>query len=271
MRIEFVKMHGTGNDYIFFDCKDGKIPDGVSDFVKKISKRRFSIGGDGAVFICPSNIADAKMVMYNADGSEGKMCGNAIRCVAKYICKSGNVKIETASGIKEVTIDGAYATVKMGKANFAVSSVPVRTHRDEFINCDIAVMKTKMKVTSLSVGNPHAVVFVKNFDKIDVEKAGREIEYNKLFPERTNVEFVKIIDTHTIEMRVWERGSGITLSCGSGACAAVAAGVKLGFIKEYATVVLEGGTLYVTCDKDFNIELTGDAHETYRGTYETES
>lgn len=292
MKAEFFKMHGAGNDYIFFDCIKNDIfgyisdnfkrPENIDKFVSHISKRRFSIGGDGVVFICPSSIADVKMRMFNADGSEGKMCGNAIRCIGKYVrenfLEKTDITVETLSGIKRLklflngdTVD--LISVDMGKANFSLDTIPMNTSNPsdkDFILKKISAGGKEYISTALSVGNPHIVIFTDDTDKINIEKEGKEIENHSFFPERVNAEFAEIIDTSTVKMRVWERGSKETLACGTGACATVAAGVKNGFLKcnEPVKVILKGGELSVTCTKDFYLNLMGNAKKTYVGVYE---
>ena len=292
MKAEFFKMHGAGNDYVFFDCiktdvlgyisDNSKRPENIEKFVSHISKRRFSIGGDGAVFICPSNVADVKMRMFNADGSEGKMCGNAIRCIGRYVYenlfKKTDITVETLSGVKKLKIisndkSGCLVSVDMGKADFSLDKIPMKTKDPsdkDFVLKNLLTGVKEYTSTALSVGNPHVVIFTDDTDKINIEIEGKAIENHPFFPERVNVEFAKIIDTHTVKMRVWERGSGETLSCGTGACATVAAGVKNGFLKynEPIKVILKGGELSVTCTDGFCLNLTGNAEKTYGGVYE---
>ena len=231
MKIHFTKMQGTGNDYIYISCAD-KIPFDPAALASVMCPRRLSVGADGIVLICPSQKADAAMRIFNADGSEGKMCGNAIRCVGKYLWDSRAVRktvitVETLSGVKTLTLrtDGDAASsvsVDMGYAEFDPEKIPVLSS-EKMIGSEIAVGGMRVRVTALSVGNPHAVVFCDDIASLDLEKIGPAFEHHPLFPERVNTEFVRIVSRTGIEMRVWERGSGETWACGTGACAAVCA------------------------------------------------
>ncbi len=275
MKLSFTKMSASGNDFIYFNCMDQRIdnPEGLS---LQLADRHTGIGGDGVVLICPSEVADAKMRMFNLDGSEGRMSGNAIRCVGKYLYDKGIVdktklSIETLSGIKTVELhkfDGIVkeATVDMGRAEFAPSKLPAKFDGERVINENLQVGDTELAVTCVSLGNPHAVVFSKNPDALDVENLGPAIEEHDAFPERINVEFVRVVDDHTLKMRVWERGSGETLSCGTGACAAAVAGVENGFCKkgEDITVRMRGGSLVIRYTDD-TVTLRGDAAIAYEG------
>ena len=223
MIFKFTKMHGAGNDYIYFDCFEHDISN-PNELSIKLSDRHKGIGGDGIVLILPSNVADAKMRMFNADGSEGKMCGNAIRCVAKFLFDrkrvGAHLTIETLSGIKTLDViktdkGGKALEVKvdMGAPILNPSKIPCKFDGDSVVDKTINIDGVDYKVTCVSMGNPHSVVFCNNVDKIDLEKVGPLFENSELFPERVNAEFVKVIDEHTIEMRVWERGSGETWAC----------------------------------------------------------
>ncbi len=278
VRLKFTKMQGTGNDYIYFNCFDQKInnPEGLS---VRFSDRRYGIGGDGVILICPSDVADAKMKMYNADGSEGKMCGNGIRCIGKYLCDHGMVRgnkitVETLSGIKTLQVyrhDGQNDVFKvdMGKAELSSELIPVAINKEKVINEPVVIGGESYNITCVSMGNPHAVVFCNNVEKIDLEKIGPQFENSELFPERINAEFVKVIDDHTIEMRVWERGTGETWSCGTGACAVAVAAVENGYCKknEPITVKLRGGNLVIEYTDD-TVYLTGVAETVYEGEIE---
>lgn len=273
--IHFSKMQGSGNDYIFIDNFDGKItcPESIA---LTYADRHFGIGGDGLVLIERSSIADARMRIFNIDGSEGKMAGNCIRCVAKYLYDKGIVKkdvmqIETASGIKEVTVylsDGAVtsASVNMGKANFAPESILVKAEGERVLNYPLTVDGKDYRINCVSVGNPHCVVFCDKVDAIDVEGVGPKFEYNKAFPERVNTEFVRVVNKNTLKMRVWERGNGETWACGTGACAAVAVACELGYFEcgKDITVKVKGGDLIVNYTPD-GITLTGNACLIYEG------
>lgn len=281
MRIEFTKMHGIGNDYIYVNCMEKEL-ENPSDIAVEMSKRRFSVGADGLVMICKSNVADAKMRMFNADGSEGKMCGNATRCVGKYlydnkIVDKTEITLETLSGIKYISLKvendiAISARVDMGIANFEPVAIPVISE-NPMINEPILINGREYKITTVSVGNPHAVTFVDQVDNIELEKIGPLFENNEIFPERVNTEFVKIIDNKTLQMRVWERGSGETLACGTGACAVAAAAIKNGHcnFNTEITVKLIGGDLKILIDSEYKIFMEGPATKVYEGVYEYEN
>ncbi len=269
MEIKFTKMYGCGNDYVYIDGFEYDI-ENPSELAVKMADRHFGVGGDGIIMICPSDVADAKMRMFNLDGSEGKMCGNGIRCVSRYLydrrkIHKDELKIETLSGIKTIHInlkDGEFesATVNMGKAEFESSKIPVVSDKAEVIDEPLTVGGRDYKITCVSMGNPHCVVFCDDPEKIELEKIGSLFEKNKIFPEGVNTEFVRIIDAHTIEMRVWERGSGETLACGTGSCAAVAASKVCGKVSAEGdvTVKLRGGELRVNYNSD-RVLMTGEA------------
>ena len=246
MKIPFTKMQGIGNDYIYVNCMSGEYFD-PAELSVKMSPRHMSVGADGLVLICSSDTADAKMRMFNADGSEGRMCGNAIRCVGKYLYENGivdkiNISVETLSGIKYLTLtveNGkvAYVSVDMGTASFVPCKIPV-VSESELINAPITVPSGGYRFTAVTVGNPHAVIYADEIDSLDLYKIGPEFENNELFPERINTEFVKVItDTH-LQMRVWERGSGETWACGTGACAVVAASVRTEYVLRILKLLL---------------------------------
>ena len=278
IRLRFTKMQGTGNDYIYFNCFDQNInnPEGLA---VRFSDRHYGIGGDGVILICPSDVADAKMKMYNADGSEGKMCGNGIRCIAKYLCdhnmvNSNTITIETLSGIKVLKVyrhDGENDVFKvdMGKAELRSDLIPVALNKPRVINEPVNIGGEDYNITCVSMGNPHAVVFCNNVEKIDLERIGPMFENSELFPERVNAEFVKVIDERTIEMRVWERGTGETWACGTGACAVAVAAVENGLCKkgEPITVKLKGGNLEIEYTDD-TVYLTGLAETVFEGEIE---
>lgn len=276
MNIKFTKMHGAGNDYIYINGFEQKIED-IEKFAIFASHRQFGIGGDGVVMILPSENADAMMRMFNADGSEGKMCGNAIRCVGKYvydngICKKEKMAIETLSGIKYLDIktkDGLFysACVDMGIASFDTKDLPADTEKSELIDESIEILSKEYKITCVSMGNPHAVTFVDDVKSLDFSKIGTEFENYKLFPERINTEFVKKIDDTTIEMRVFERGSAETLACGTGACASVVACVRKGILEKNVDnkVILLGGELIINVKDDYRVFMTGPATKVFDG------
>lgn len=279
MKINFTKMHGIGNDYIYIDCLKGDLAKDPSELAIKMSPRHFSVGADGVVLICPSDVADAKMRMFNADGSEGRMCGNAIRCVGKYlydnrVVNSTHVTIETLSGIKTLDIsvsDGVAvgASVDMGIASFDPASIPVISD-GEMIASPLTVCGREYRLTAVSMGNPHAVIFLPEVASLDLEAIGPHFENLPIFPQRVNTEFVRVIDERTLEMRVWERGSGETFACGTGSCATVAAAVRCGYCKagDEVTVRLLGGELAITCGADYRMIMRGGAEKVYEGVYE---
>ncbi len=279
-KISFTKMHGIGNDYIYVNCMEQELSD-PADISIKMSPRHFSVGADGLVMICASSVADAKMRMFNADGSEGKMCGNAIRCVGKYLYDNGIVKkekltIETLSGIKILSLrieNGLVDSVQvdMGYAVTAPEKLPVLWN-GEMINQNVEVAGKTYGLTAVSMGNPHAVTFLDEIASLELEKLGPHFEHLSIFPDRVNTEFVKVIDRTTLEMRVWERGSGETYACGTGACATVAAAVLNGYCDPdtEVTVRLIGGELRIVCQKDMRILMTGKAQKVYDGVYDYE-
>ncbi|HBL83370.1 MAG: diaminopimelate epimerase [Clostridiales bacterium GWF2_38_85] len=278
MNIKFTKMQGCGNDYIYINCFDGE-PADLNSLAIAMSPRHFSVGADGVVLICPSETCDVKMRMFNADGSEGRMCGNAIRCIGKYlydnrITEKKQLDIETLSGVKYLTLHTkddkvTNVTVDMGYAEFEPKAIPVISE-NRLIEYPIIVDENEYKITAVSVGNPHAVCFLDEIKSLELTKIGPKFEYNPMFPERVNTEFARIIDKNNIEMRVWERGSGETFACGTGACATVAAAVITGRCDfgEEITVHLIGGDLTIKCDKDYKIYMNGNAVKVYDGTYE---
>ena len=276
--LKFSKMEGCGDDYIFFNNQCGIITCPES-FAIEFCDRHYSIGGDGIVLIETSEIADAKMRIFNLDGSEGKMAGNSIRSVAKFlydndIVKKDEMTIETASGVKTVRVftrEGKVpsATVDIGKAELKPERIPVHMSGENVINRPYTVLEKEYNITCVSTGNPHCVVFVDNVDKIDIETVGRAFENAEIFPERVNTEFVRVVNSNTIKMRVWERGNGETLACGTGAAAAVVAAVENGYCKkgENITVKLRGGDLIVNYT-DEKITLTGNTNLVYKGEIE---
>ncbi|MBR4496151.1 MAG: diaminopimelate epimerase [Acholeplasmatales bacterium] len=280
MEIKFTKMHGCGNDYIYINCFNLEIknPNKLSEIM---SPRHFSVGADGVVLILKSNIADAKMRMFNLDGSEGKMCGNAIRCIGKYLydnklVNKTEISIETLSGIKYLKLNVSNnmvdkVSVDMGYASFEPKNIPLLKDK-EMINEDCFINDSNYKITAVSMGNPHAVIYLDEIENLELEKIGPIFENNKLFPERVNTEFIKIVDKNHLEMRVWERGSGETYACGTGACATVAASVRNGIcdFDEEVYVKLVGGSLEIKCLKDYKIIMTGPATKVYDGVFEYE-
>ena len=277
MIVRFTKMHGIGNDYIYINAISHEVPENIEGLAIKVSDRHFGVGSDGIILILPSEIADYKMRMFNADGSEGKMCGNASRCIAKYlyernITNKKVIMLETLAGIKPLMLDivdekVSSITVDMGIPTFSPESIPVLSEH-ELIKAPISTSGGDMMITAVSMGNPHGVIFVEDLDKIDIKKIGQEIERNPIFPERANIEFVQVINPFDVKMRVWERGSGETLACGTGACATLAAGVMSGQCDRKITVHLLGGDLQVKWEEVTNhIYMTGDAEFVFDGEY----
>ncbi len=268
--VKFTKMHGCGNDYIYVNCFTEKIEE-PSVIAKKVSDRHFGIGSDGLILICPSETADFKMRMFNADGSEGKMCGNGIRCVAKYVYDNGMtdkevITVETLSGIKTLQLavsEGRVqaVTVDMGSPVLTPSQIPVKCEGDRMINQPVSVGGKEYYITCVSMGNPHAVVFTEEeVTALNLEKTGPLFENHEIFLDRVNTEFIHVIDEKTIDMRVWERGSGETLACGTGACASVVACVLNHKTEDEVLVHLLGGDLEVRYDREKNtVLLTGPA------------
>jgi diaminopimelate epimerase len=279
MKLKFTKMHGCGNDYIYFNCFEQEVADPEALSIR-LSDRHFGIGGDGIVLICPSEVADAKMRMFNADGSEGKMCGNATRCIGKYMYEHGLISkpemtLETLSGIKILKMteeDGKITSVRvdMGKAILKPSEIPTKYTGDTAVSVPLTVDGTEYAVTCVSMGNPHCIVFVdQDVNTLDLPKIGPSFENHEMFPERINTEFIRVIDDHTLQMRVWERGSGETLACGTGACAAAVASVLNGYCPkgEDITIHLIGGDLKIRYT-DEAVYLTGPATTVFEGSIE---
>ena len=269
MELKFTKMHGCGNDYIYVNCFEQKLDD-PNAVAAKLSKRHFSVGSDGLIMICPSETADAKMRMFNADGSEGRMCGNALRCVGKYlydngIAKKDVIKIETLSGIKTLNMhvkDGLAvgATADVGKAVFEKEAVPVTWDAEGTVAVPLWIVDREFICTAVSVGSAHNVCFVEDTQSFDLEKYGPATENHAVFPDRVNAEFITVKDPHNIDMRVWERGSGETWACGTGASAAVAAACANGLCPygEDVTVNLKGGKLVINVTEE-RVLMTGPA------------
>lgn len=276
MKWDFTKMHGCGNDYIYFNCLQREITN-PSEISIRLSDRHFGIGGDGIVLICPSEIADAKMRMFNADGSEGKMCGNAIRCVGKYLFENGivqkqTISIETLSGIKCLSLicQGDFVQsveVQMGKPIFDPKQIPVLLNENEIVHYPLTIADRDFFITCVSMGNPHCVVFCDDVASMKIDVYGPLFEKNALFPEGINTEFVQKIDDKNFLMRVWERGSGETWACGTGACAAVAAAVKNSLCEKETAVNLKllGGTLVIRYAEK-SIFMQGNAVSVFSGS-----
>lgn len=279
--LTFSKMHGIGNDYIYINCFQETVtdPEKLSIFMSNV---RFGVGSDGLVLILPSEVADFRMRIFNADGSEAMMCGNATRCVGKYVYEHGmtdktEVSLETNSGIKYLTLYVNEATnevdavkVDMGKAILKPADIPVADDGDRFIAKLVVVDGVSYDMTCVSMGNPHAVVFLPEIDSLDLEKMGPSFEHHPLFPNRVNTEFIRVIDDHTLQMRVWERGSGETFACGTGACAAAVASVLNGYCKREQEILihLRGGDLRIIYHNDESVTMIGPATFIFEGKME---
>ena len=275
------RMHGIGNDYIYINCFQETVtdPEKLSIFMSNV---RFGVGSDGLVLILPSEVADFRMRIFNADGSEAMMCGNATRCVGKYVYEHGmtdktEVSLETNSGIKYLTLYVNEATnkvdavkVDMGKAILKPAEIPVADDGDRFIAKPVVVDGVSYDMTCVSMGNPHAVVFLPEIDSLDLEKMGPSFEHHPLFPNRVNTEFIRVIDDHTLQMRVWERGSGETFACGTGACAAAVASVLNGYCKREQEILihLRGGDLRIIYHNDESVTMIGPATFIFEGKME---
>lgn len=273
--IKFTKMHGLGNDYVYIDAINQKI-ENESSLAKFVSNRHFGIGSDGLILICKSDIADFKMRMFNSDGSEAEMCGNGIRCVGKFIYDKGLtdktiVKIETLAGIKTLVLntkDGKVETarVDMGEPILEAEKIPVISKEQPVKNLELEAENKKFKFTCVSMGNPHAITIVENTKEFDVEKYGKILEVDKAFPKKANIEFAQIIDKENIKMRVWERGAGETLACGTGACATAVACNLNGLTGRKVNIELLGGTLKIEWnEKDNHVYMTGPAVTVFDG------
>ena len=267
--MKFTKMHGCGNDYVYVNLFEEHIDD-PAEMSIKVSDRHFGIGSDGLITIEPSDIADFRMRIYNADGSEAEMCGNGIRCVAKYVydhklTDKTEISVQTGAGVKilKLFVEGdkvEQVTVDMGEPVLAPAEIPVVADGDRVVDEPIEVCGKEWRMTCVSMGNPHAVVFVDDVENFELEKYGPHFENHERFPKRTNTEFVKVIDKEHVEMRVWERGTGETLACGTGACATVVASILNGLTNDTVTVKLLGGSLRIQWDRQENlVYMTGPA------------
>lgn len=277
-QMRFTKMQGLGNDYVYVNCFKEKI-DNPPELARRISDRHFGVGSDGLIMINPSDKADFEMEMYNADGSRGEMCGNGIRCVAKYVYDYGltdktSISVETLGGIKylDLTVqDGKVKLVKvnMGRPELAPSKVPVAAEGDRAVDEPITVDGKEYRMTCVSMGNPHAVIFTdRDIRELPLEEIGPKFENHERFPKRVNTEFVRVLDRRTAEMRVWERGSGETLACGTGACAVAVACVLNGLTEDEVTVRLLGGDLQIKWDRENDIVyMTGPAEVVFDGEW----
>ena len=271
----FTKMHGLGNDYVCINCFRERVED-PSGFARTLCDRHYGIGADGLILICPSKVSDFKMEIYNSDGSVAGMCGNGIRCLGKYVYDYGltgkeTLSIETKSGIRNMHLqirDGKAcgAMVDMGVPRLNAHSIPILSEKDLVINDPIEVQEKSYRMTGISMGNPHAVIFSEEINGIPLEETGRELEFHPRFPERANIEFCHVTARDRMEVRVWERGVGETLACGTGACAAVVASVLNDLTDEEVIVKLLGGELSVRWDRKVNhVFLEGPAVKVFDG------
>lgn len=273
--MKFTKMHGCGNDYVYVNCFKEQVAD-PSQLAIQVSDRHFGVGSDGLILICPSDQADFRMRMFNADGSEGKMCGNGVRCIAKYVYDYGltdktTISIETKGGIKYLELhveDGKVQTVKvdMGEPILNAKEIPVDWEAEKMIGEKVTIDGQEYEMTCVSMGNPHAVVWVEDTASLPLEKIGPVFETHPMFPERVNTEFVQILNKKEVNMRVWERGSGETLACGTGACATAVACILNGKTEEEVVIHLLGGDLKIQYDKKTNhVFMTGPATTVFDG------
>lgn len=275
---KFTKMHGLGNDYVYMDAIHQQI-DNESDLAQFVSERHFGIGSDGLILICKSHVADFKMKMFNSDGSQAEMCGNGIRCVGKFVYDKGltnktTITVETLSGIKTLILNvknGKVETVRvnMGEPILEPSKIPVVSKENPVTNLMLKALDKEFKFTCVSMGNPHAITVVEDTKTFDVEKYGKIVEADSVFPNKTNVEFVEIVDKNHIKMRVWERGTGETLACGTGACATAVACCLNNLVDRHVFIELLGGTLEIEWSKDDNnVYMTGPAVTVFEGVLE---
>lgn len=276
----FFKMQGLGNDYVYIDCINGKEPIDIKNLTNRLSNRHFGVGSDGLILLCRSKAADLKMRMFNSDGSEAQMCGNGIRCVAKLAYELGLIceeitTIETLSGIKTLKlniVNGKVKTVEvdMGAPILEATKIPVSSSakiEDKKVKAEVKVKNKKIELTCVSMGNPHAVTFVNNIKNFKVAEYGPILENADIFPEKANIEFVEVVDKNNIKMRVWERGSGETLACGTGACSSVVASSLNGYTDRKVNVQLLGGNLEIEWKPNNHVHMTGPAVTVFKGEW----
>lgn len=276
----FFKMQGLGNDYVYIDCINGKEPIDIKNLTRKLSNRHFGVGSDGLILLCKSKVADLKMRMFNSDGSEAQMCGNGIRCVAKLAYELGLIceeitTIETLSGIKTLKLNivkGKVKTVEvdMGAPILEATKIPVSSSakiEDKKVKAEVKVKNRKIELTCVSMGNPHAVTFVNDIKNFKVAEYGPILENADIFPEKANIEFVEVVDKNNIKMRVWERGSGETLACGTGACSSVVASRLNGYTDRKVNVQLLGGNLEIEWKPNNHVHMTGPAVTVFKGEW----
>ena len=276
----FFKMQGFGNDYVYIDCINGKEPIDIKNLTNRLSNRHFGVGSDGLILLCKSKVADLKMRMFNSDGSEAQMCGNGIRCVAKLAYELGLIceeitTIETLSGIKTLKlniVNGKVKTVEvdMGAPILEATKIPVSSSakiEDKKVKAEVKVKNKKIELTCVSMGNPHAVTFVNDIKNFKVAEYGPILENADIFPEKANIEFVEVVDKNNIKMRVWERGSGETLACGTGACSSVVASSLNGYTDRKVNVQLLGGNLEIEWKPNNHVHMTGPAVTVFKGEW----
>lgn len=279
--MKFTKMQGIGNDYVYVNCFKEKV-ERPKQLARAVSDRHFGVGSDGLILIKPSDHADFTMEMYNADGSLGAMCGNGIRCVAKYVYDYGltdqtNIRVNTGSGVKYLKLDVKEGKVRsvqvdMGSPILKAAEIPILSEKEQVLGESIHVGQREYAITGVSMGNPHAVVYVNDVESLDLEKIGPQFEHHPSFPDRINTEFVQVLDDETVSMRVWERGSGETLACGTGACAVAVASVLNGYTREEITVKLLGGDLNIRWDRNSNkVYMTGPARVVFDGEMDADA
>ena len=280
MRVEFTKLQGCGNDYVYIDGAAWNVPqEKKPEFVRKMSDRHFGIGGDGVIFINPSEEADFEMEMYNADGSRGQMCGNGIRCVAKFVYDKGltdktEITVVSAGSVKRLKLyvqDGQVKRVRvnMGRPILKAEEIPALSNEEQILDMPVVVAGRQWRMSCVSMGNPHAVVLAEDVEELPLAQIGPKFEHHSMFPERVNTEFIRVIDRNTIQLRVWERGSGETLACGTGCCAAVTACVLCGLTDRSVTVRVLGGELLIEWEEDTGeIFMTGPAETVFEGSVE---
>lgn len=274
--IRFTKMHGIGNDYIYINCMES-VPERLPDLAREMSDRHMGVGGDGIVLICPSDVADFRMRMFNNDGSEARMCGNASRCIAKYVhdhglTRNNPISLETLSGIKALSLnmDGdevVSVTVDMGEPSLDKAVIPVVTEEDRVVEMPVKTPYGDVKVTAVSMGNPHGVIFVDSIEDVPFDQLGPYMERHEMWPDRANIEFAQVLGPEDIRMRVWERGTGETLACGTGACATAVAAALTGRTGRKVTLHLRGGDLRIELADNGHVMMTGPAEEVFEGVY----
>lgn len=269
MELSFTKMHGCGNDFIFIDCLRNDVPN-LATLAGKLCDRRFGIGADQLLTVHPSKVADFKMEIYNADGSQVEMCGNGIRCFAKYVYGHGltpkrELEVETLAGIIRPRLVGDLVEVDMGEPVLEGGQIPVDAE-GRIVNYPLMVEGHQYAATCVSMGNPHCVLYFDDIDSLDLEKLGPQFEHHPFFPKRVNTEFIKVLNPREVKMRVWERGAGETWACGTGASAVAVAGVLTGRTEKKVTVHLKGGDLWIEWRDNSRVYMTGGAEEVFQGT-----